>query len=106
MTFLVLVVVSVILAKQKEHYMKGQLNMLGLTITAVYKHLNDCTGVQNLFDIASLHSLLFTSSVPFQNSDKFDLKTAHINLLQDNTEITDRHRDWNIVFKEVLKIKG
>ena len=36
--------------------------------SAVYKHLNDCTGVQQLFDIASLHSSLFTSSAPIRNS--------------------------------------
>ena len=35
MIFLVPVVVPHTLAKQKEHYMKGQLNMLGLTITAL-----------------------------------------------------------------------
>ena len=74
--------------------------------SAVYKHLNDCTGVQQLFDIAFLHSSLLTSSAPIQNSDKFDLRTARINLVQDNTEIIDRHRNWNIVlFKEALKIK-
>ena len=30
--------------------------------SAVYKHLDDCTSVQHLFDSASLHSSLFTSS--------------------------------------------
>ena len=74
--------------------------------SAVYKHLDDCTGVQHLFDIASLHSSLFTSSAPIQNSDKFDLRTTRINLVQDNTEIIDRHKNWNILlFKEALKIK-
>ena len=74
--------------------------------SAVYKHLNDCTGVQHLFDIASLHSSHFTSSAPTQNSDKFDLRTARINLVQDNTELTDRHRNCNILLlKEALKIK-
>ena len=34
-----LVVVSVTLAKQKEHYMKGQLNMLGLTITVLFTNI-------------------------------------------------------------------
>ena len=29
--------------------------------SAVYEHLNNYTGVQHLFDIASLHSSLFTS---------------------------------------------
>ena len=65
-----------------------------------------CTGVQHLFDIASLHSSLFTSSAPIQNSDKFDLRTTRINLVQDNTEIIDRHKNWNILlFKEAQKIK-
>ena len=30
--------------------------------SAVYKHLDDCTSVQHLFDSASLHSSLFMSS--------------------------------------------
>ena len=38
-------------------------------------NLNDWTGVQHLFDIASLYLSLFTSSAPIQNSDKFDLTT-------------------------------
>ena len=75
-------------------------------ISAVYKHLDDCIGVQHLFDNASLHSSLFTSLAPIQNSDKFDLRTTRINLVQDDTEITDRHKNWNILlFKEALKIK-
>ena len=46
------------------------------------------------------------SSALIQNSDKFDLRTAHINLVQENTKIIDRHRTWNILlFKETLKIK-
>ena len=74
--------------------------------STVYNHFDDCTGVQHLFDIASLHSSLFTSSAPDQNSDKFDLRTININLVQDNTEIIDRHKNWNILLsKEVLKIK-
>ena len=64
---------------------------------AVYKHLDDCTGIQHLFDIVSLHLSLFTSSAPIQNSDKFDLRTTRINLVQDNIEIIDRHKNWNIL---------
>ena len=75
--------------------------------SAIYKHLNDSTGVQHLFDIAYLHSSLFTSSAPLQNRGKFDLRTARINLAQGNNEIIDGQRNWNILlFKEVLKIKG
>ena len=53
--------------------------------SAVYKHLNDSTGVQHLFDIVSLYLSLFTSSAPIQNSDKVGLRTTRINLVQDNT---------------------
>ena len=75
-------------------------------ISAVYNYLDDCIGVQHLFDTASLHSSLFTSSAPIQNSDKFDLRTTHINLVQNNTEIIDRHKNWNtLLFEEALKIK-
>ena len=74
--------------------------------SAVCKHLNDCTGVQHLFDIASLHLSFFTSSAPIPNTDKFELRTARINLVQHNTEIIDRHRNWNdLLLKEALKIK-
>ena len=62
--------------------------------SAVYKHLDDCTAVQHLPDIAPFHSSLFTSSTPINNSDKFDLRTTQINLAQDNTEIIDRHKNW------------
>ena len=71
--------------------------------SAVYKHLGHWTGVQHLLDIASLHSLLFRSSAPIQNSDKFDLRITRINLIKGNTEIIDRHTNWSIgLFKRVL----
>ena len=62
--------------------------------SAVNKNLNGCTGVQYWFDIASLHSQLFASSSPIQNSDKFDLGTSHIILVLNTTKIIDRHKDW------------
>ena len=50
--------------------------------------------------------LAFLPSSPIQNSDKFDSRTACINLVQDNFEIIDRHKNWNILLlKEALKIK-
>ena len=53
-----------------------------------------------------MHSSLFTSSSPIQNSEKFDLRTTEINLVQDNSEIIDWHKNWNILFlKEALKVK-
>ena len=46
------------------------------------------------------------SSAPIPNTDKFDLRTARINLVQHNTEIIDRNRNWNdLLLKEALKIK-
>ena len=105
MIFHVLVVVPILLVKQKEHYMKGQLKMLGLTITILLTNIST-TAHLHLFGIASLHSSLFTSSAPTQNNEKFDLRTVRINLVQDNTEIIDRHKNWNILlFKEALNIK-
>lgn len=62
--------------------------------SAVEKHLNDSTGVQHLFDIASLHLQLFVSSSPIQNSDKFGLGTASINLVLNTTRTIDRHKDF------------
>ena len=51
-------------------------------------------------------SLYFLSS-PIQNSDKLDFRTAHINLVQDDTETIDKHKNWKIIlFKEALKIKN
>ena len=92
------------IGKTERTLYERTVNMLGLTITD--KHLNDCTGLQHMFDIASLHSSFSTSSAPIQNSFKFDLRTARIDLVQDNIEIIDRHRNWNILlFKEALKIK-
>ena len=96
--------------------MKGQLNMLGLTITVLFANISMTALVFNiclilhlyicLFDIASLHLSLFTSSAHIQNSDKFDLRTAYINLVQGSTAIIDRHKNLNILsFKEALKIK-
>ena len=58
-----------------------------------------------LFDSGSLHLPLFMLA-PIDNINKVDLRTAHINLLQDNIEIIDRHTTRNILlFKEVQKIK-
>ena len=49
--------------------------------------------------------LCFLSS-PIQNSDKYDFRTARINLVLHNAETTDKHKNWDIIlFKEALKIK-
>ena len=107
MIFLVLIAVQITLAKQKRFYKKSAEHAWTDNNSAVYKHLNYYTGgVQHLFDIAYLHSSLITSSSPIQNSGKFNLRTARINLVQDNTEIIDRHKNWNtVLFKGALKIQ-
>ena len=74
--------------------------MLGLTITM----LNDSTGVQHLILRLCIHHFLHHQHL--FKTDKFDLRTTCINLVQDNTEIIGKHKNWNILlFKEVLKIK-
>ena len=107
MIFHLLVVVPITLAKQKKTlYERTVEHAWTDNNSAVYKHLDDCTGVQHLLDIAPFHSSLFTSSTPVNNSDKFDLRTTQINLARDNTEIIDRHKNWSILlFKEALRIK-
>ena len=105
MIFLVLFVVPITLAKQRTLYEWTVEHAWTCNNSAVYKHLNHCTGVQHLFDIASLHLSLLHHQHLFK-TDKFDFRAACINLVQDNTEIIDRHRNWNILlFKEALKIK-
>ena len=61
MTFLVLVVETILFAKQKEHDMKGQFNMLGLGITVLFTNIS-MTG--QVLDVAFLNLFLFMSSSP------------------------------------------
>ena len=50
--------------------------------------------------------IICASSPHIQNSDKFVLRTAYINLVQGNTAIIDRHKNLKTLsFKEALKIK-
>ena len=93
MIFHALVVVAITLAKQKKHYMKGKLNIPGLTITVLFTNISMTSGCSTFVYIASLHPSLSTSSVPIQSNGKFDLKIASINLDQDNTEIIDGHKN-------------
>ena len=70
--FLVLFVLSVTLAKQKECFMKGQLNMLGLIITVLFTNLLMTAQVSNICLIMCLcihhclrHNHLFTTVTNF-----------------------------------------
>ena len=106
MIFHVLVVVPIKLAKQKEHYMKGKLNMLGLTIAVLFTTISTTALVFNICLILRLCIRHFLRHQHLFKTDKFDLRTTRINLVQDSTEIIDRRKNWNILlFKEALKIK-
>ena len=61
-------------------------------------HLNECNGVQHM-----LTPLLFSDRIIHGVQDP---RTSRINLVQINTRIIDRHKNWNIfLFKEAVKIK-
>ena len=81
--------------------------MLGLIITVPFTNTSTTAQVSNIFAILRLcirHCL--RHHYLFKTVTNFDLRTAHINLVQENTEIIDRHKNWNILsFKEALKIK-
>ena len=56
-----------------------------------------------MFDIGKLAPSLFTNNLI---DHELDLRSTRINLVQMNTQIIDRHRNWNILlFKEAIKIK-
>ena len=56
-----------------------------------------------MFDIGKLAPSLFTSNLI---DHELDLRSTRINLVQMNSQIIDRHKNWNILlFKEAIKIK-
>ena len=56
-----------------------------------------------MFDIGKLDPSLFTNNLI---DHELDLRSTRIKLVQINTQITDRHKNWNILlFKEAIKIK-
>ena len=64
--------------------------------------MEKCNGDQHMFDIGKLVPSLFTNNLI---DHEFDLRSTHINLVQINTQIIDRHKNWNILlFKEAIKI--
>ena len=71
------------------------------SVVSIY--LNGCNGVQHVFIIAKLTPSLFSDSTV---DDVQDPRASHINLVQMNTRIIDRYKNWNILlFKEAIKIK-
>ena len=56
-----------------------------------------------MFNINKLTPSPFSDSIPV---DVWDLRTSRINLVQMNTRIIDRRKNWNILlFKEAIKVK-
>ena len=82
MNLFVLNVMSTMLAKPKELYMKDVMNMAGMTKIYVFNHLNECIGVQHMFEIGKLTPSLFTNNII---DDEFDLKSSRVNLVRMNT---------------------
>ena len=71
--------------------------------SVVFNHLNECIGVQHMFEIGKLTPSLLTNNII---DDEFDLRSSRINLVQMNTRIIDRHKNWNVLlFKEAIKTK-
>ena len=55
-------------------------------------HLNECNDVPHMFNIAKFSPSLFSDSIV---DDVHDPRTSRINLVQMNTRIIDRHKNWN-----------
>ena len=58
-------------------------------------HLNECSGIQHMFNIAKLTPSLFSYGI---FDDVQDPRTSHKSLVQMNTKITDHNKNWNIFF--------
>ena len=71
--------------------------------SAVFNHLNECNGVQHMFDIGILTPSLFTNNLI---DHELDLRSTRLYLVQMNTQIIDCRKNWNILsFKEAIKIE-
>ena len=69
----------------------------------MFNHLNECIGVQHMFEIVKLIPSLLTNNII---NDEFNLRSSHVNLSQMKTRIIDGHKNWNVLlFKEKIKIK-
>ena len=56
-----------------------------------------------MFETGKVTTSLLTNNII---DAEFDLKSSHVNLVQINTRIIDRHKNWNVyLFKETIKIK-
>ena len=69
----------------------------------MFNLLNESIGVQHMFEIGKLTPLPLTNNII---DDEFDLRSSRVNLVQMNTQIIDRQKNWNmLLFKEAIKIK-
>ena len=56
-----------------------------------------------MFELGKLTPSLLTNNII---DDDFDHRSCHVTLVQMNTRIIDRHKNWNVfLFKEAIKIK-
>ena len=98
----VLDVVQIMWEKPKERYMNDVLNAYGVIKIVVKNHLDQCVEVQYLFSITRLGPALFLNG---NNIGRADNRNSHINLVIDNTNTIDRHKNFYILlFKEAMKI--
>ena len=81
---------ALMLARQKEYYMKMQLSMLEhRKDSVIYKNIGDRSSEQYLFVIISLHSLFFIALISCNNNKECDLKLTCINPVPGNIEIIE-----------------
>ena len=86
------------LEKPKEHYMNDVLNTYGLT----KRDLGQCGKVKYLLTVTSLGPALISKENNFRITGD---RNSRINLVIDNTKITDRYKNFKILmFKEAIKI--
>ena len=65
----------------------------------IYNHITNCKGVSYLVELLNINNI----SV---EREKIVRKIFSVNIVKENTSITDKAKQWDILFfKEVLKIK-
>ena len=65
-------------------------------------NLNKFNGVQHIFDLAKLTASLISDRIV---DDVQEPRTYHINLVQINTKVIDRHKNWFILLLTASKVK-
>ena len=67
--------------------------------SVIYNHITNCKGASYLVDLLNINN-------DSAEREKLDRKTFSVNIVNENTCIIDKTRQWGIlIFEEVLKIK-